>query len=304
MFLMEAMHWHHFRVELQQLRYAVAVAEERSFTRAAERCFVVQSALSHQIKALEGEIGVRLFARNSRRVELTPAGEAFVASARESLRAAERAVVDAAAAEGEVRGVLSLGMIPTVGAVDVPALLADFHAAHPAVRVRLRSGNSEEFLADIRAGALDVAFLGLPEGAPPDGVGLRELSRESLVAVLPAQHRLAGRTRLALADLADERFVDFPTGSSGRAQSDLAFSAAGLDRDVSFEVMSLPVIVDLIERGLAVGLLSASVLPADSSIVTAALTDGPRRVEYLAWDAFNPNPAAVAFLALVAKQSA
>ena len=91
---------YHGWVELQQLRYVVAIAEKRNFTRAAERCFVVQSALSHQIKALEKELGTALFVRSSRRVELTPAGEAFLTEARISLAAADRAV--AVAAEREI----------------------------------------------------------------------------------------------------------------------------------------------------------------------------------------------------------
>ncbi|WP_394275979.1 LysR family transcriptional regulator, partial [Luteococcus sp.] len=101
-------------MELQQMRYVVAIAEEKNFTRAAERCFVVQSSLSHQIKALEHELGVALFARSSRRVELTAAGEAFLVHARASLAAAERAVSEAAAANGQVRGTLTVGVIPTV----------------------------------------------------------------------------------------------------------------------------------------------------------------------------------------------
>ncbi|MDO5082885.1 LysR substrate-binding domain-containing protein [Arachnia propionica] len=283
-------------MELQQMRYAIAVAEERSFTKAAERCFVVQSALSHQIKALERELGVQLFARTSRRVELTPAGEAFVAAAREALQATERAMVDAAAAEGEVRGTLTLGVIPTVTAVDVPHVLAAFHAAHPAVRVRLRGGGSEQFISDIRAGQLDVAFLGLAESTPPQGVAFHELSHEALVAALPANHHLARRKRVKLEELADETFVDFPSGSAGRAQGDLAFEAAELQREVAFEAMTTDLILGLIRNELAVGILSAQVIPHDPGVVAVPLVDGPRRIEYLAWNDFNPSPATRAFL--------
>ncbi|WP_342762847.1 LysR family transcriptional regulator [Dermabacter hominis] len=283
-------------MELQQMRYAVAVAEERSFTRAAERCFVVQSALSHQIKALEQEIGVQLFARTSRRVELTPAGEAFVQAARQSLAAAERAVADAAAAGGEVRGSLSIGVIPTVTAIDVPHLLASFHTKHPAVRIALRTGGSKQFLGDIRSGQLDVAFLGLAESTLPHGVTTRELSRESLVAVLPAAHPLASSTHVTLEDLTHERFVDFPSGTAGRAQADLAFSAAGLQREVAFEAMTIDLILGLIRNGLATALLSAHVVPADHTLAAITVQDAPRRVEYLAWNDFNPSPATTAFL--------
>ena len=283
-------------MELQQLRYVVAVAEERSFTRAAERHFVVQSALSHQINALERELGVRLFARTSRKVELTAAGEAFVPGARASLEAAERAATDAAAATGQIRGDLTIGMIPTVTAVDVPAALREFRRAHPAVRIRLRGGGSDEFIAAIAAGAMDIAILGLADSAVPRGVATRVLARERLVAVVGTGHRFADRHRLRLTDLVDETFVDFPEGSPGRLPSDHAFAAAGLRREVAFEAMSTDLILDLVRQGLAVTLLSEAVVPAGRGLRTVAVTGGPTRIEYLAWSDFNPGPAALAFL--------
>ncbi|MFF8819174.1 LysR family transcriptional regulator [Leucobacter sp. NPDC015123] len=286
-------------MELQQMRYVVAVAEERNFTRAAERCRVVQSALSHQVKALERELGVRLFARTSRRVELTAAGEAFLSHARASLESAERAIADAASAAGEVRGTLTIGLIPTVTALDAPAALAEFHRSHPAVQIALRGGGSNEFIAAIAAGRMDIAVLGLPDDSPPKGVAHRELVRERFVAVVGEQHPLAGRGRVSLADIAEETFVDFPVSTPGRAQSDLAFEAAGVRREVAFEVMDMGIIVELIRHGLVVALLAPALVADMAGIATVELTDGPGRVEYLAWSEFNPSPAALAFLRTV-----
>lgn len=288
---------HHGLVEFQQLRYVIAVAEEGSFTRAAQRCHVVQSALSHQIKALEHELGVTLFARTSRRVELTAAGDAFLSAARSSLAAAERAATDAAAAAGRIRGTLVVGMIPTVTAIDIPAALSRFRAAHPQVRIQLRSGGSDTFMTAIANSEVDVAVLGLPDTAPPTGVSSRVLRRDRAVAVVSATHRLAGRRRLALADLADEPFVDFPEGAPGRIQTDLAFQQAGLARQVSFEAMSVELILDLVRHELAVALLPPGVVPESDRLVTIAVTAGPRRIQYLAWSSFNPTSAAQAFLA-------
>lgn len=281
------------------MRYVVAVAEERSFTRAAERCFVVQSALSHQIKALERELGVTLFARTNRRVELTSAGEAFLDAARASLDAAERAVVDAAAACGEIRGSLTVGLIPTVTAIDIPAALRRFRSEHPAVRVRLRGGGSDEFIAAIKEGRMDVALLGLADATPPRGVATRALATERLVAVVSSGHPLAGRKRLRLRDLADETFVDFPEGTPGRVQSDLAFGNVGVRRDVAFEAMGTDLILSLVRQGLAVAMLSPAVVPVQDDVRTVPVTDGPTRTEYLAWSDFNPSPAAQAFLDII-----
>lgn len=286
----------HGYMELQQMRYVVAIAEEGSFTRAAQRCFVVQSSLSHQVKALERELGVTLFARSSRRVELTPAGEAFVDAARVSLAAAERAAADAAAAMGEIRGTLTIGMIPTVTAIDVPAAIADFHRAHPQVRINLKDVNSDTSIASIIAGRMDVAVLGLPDTAAPEGVESRIVARERLVVVVHSGHRLARRKRLRLSELGEETFVDFPAGTPGRIQSDAAFDRAGVRREVAFEAMGPRLILDLVRHGLVVAMLAPAVVPDDPGVVAVAVEDGPVRVEYLAWSGFNPSPAALAFL--------
>ena len=274
----------------------MAIAEEQSFTRAAERCFVVQSALSRQIKSLESELGVRLFARTSRKVKVTPAGEAFVKQARLCLQAAERAKASAAAAHGQIRGSLTIGVIPTVTAVDIAAVLGAFRRSYPEVGVHVRTGGSDEFLRRIAAGQLDVGVLGLAEGVTPRGVQTRELSQERLVAVLSEGHRLAGRRRLRLKDLADEPFVDFPEGSSGREQSDLAFDRAGLRREVSFEVNTADLLTGLVRQGLGVALVAPNVAREAPGCVCIPVSDGPVRVEYLAWDSFNPSPAAQAFV--------
>lgn len=144
------------------MRYVVAVADTNSFTRAAERCLVVQSALSHQVARLERELGAKLFERTSRRVQLTPAGAAFLPYARQCLDTAERAAAEVATAVGEVRGRLAVGLIPTVAAVDVPGALREFHVSYPHVRISLRVGASEKLVDQVKQGEIDVAFLGLP----------------------------------------------------------------------------------------------------------------------------------------------
>lgn len=282
------------------MRYVVAVAETRNFTRAAERCDVVQSSLSHRIAGLERELGVKLFARSSRRVELTSAGEAFLAGARECLAAADRAATDAAAATGVVRGRLAVGVIVTTAAVDVPELLQRYRARYPDVRVVLRSGRSDDLAAAIRDGDLDIAFLGLPQGERPSGVETVVLDDDEHVLVVPAGHRLAGARRVTLREIAEETFVDFVGGSPARAQSDQAFAAAGLSRDVAYEAGVVELMTGLVARGLGVALLpSAFVRPLvadDPGLALVPVRDGPRRTEYLAWSPFNPGPATRAML--------
>ncbi len=280
------------------MRYVVAVAETSNFTRAAERCRVVQSALSHQIARLERELGARLFERTSRRVRLTPAGEAFLPAARQALDAAERARAEVAAAAGEIRGRLAVGAIPTVTAVDLATALHRFHLRHPQVRITLRSGGSEELTDQVREGVLDAAFLGLPLGVRPVGVQGRELARGDLVALVAPDHPLAGRSHAELSLLADEPFVDFPAGTAARAQSDAAFTAAGVRREVAFEITTPDFMTRLIRQGLGIGMLPAA-FAAGLGLPTVRLSDAPARVEHLVWN--HPSPAAKAFLDALAE---
>ncbi|MEU4622334.1 LysR family transcriptional regulator [Actinoplanes sp. NPDC023801] len=285
-------------MELQQMRYVVAVAETNSFTRAAERCLVVQSALSHQIARLERELGTRLFERTSRRVRLTLAGQAFLPVAQQCLDAAERAVAEVAAAIGEVRGRLTVGLIPTVAAVDIPSALHAFHNKYPQVRIGLRVGSSEQLIEQVKAGAIDLAFLGLPVTTRPEGVASKQLAHDRLVAVVAPDHPLAAETEIDLARLATEAFVDLPAGTAGRAQSDLAFASAGVHRQVAFEVTTVDILMlRLIRENLAVALLASMYTPHLTGIATVPVRDAPTRIEHLIWNRSSLTPAARAFLA-------
>lgn len=278
------------------MRYVVAVADTGNFTRAAEQCLVVQSALSHQIARLERELGARLFDRTSRRVRPTPAGEAFLPAARQALDAADRARQEVAAASGQVRGRLTIGAIPTVTAIDLPAVLKQFHQLHPEVRISLRSGGSEELTERVRHGTLDVAFLGIPVGAQPKGVHGRELARGELVAAVAPEHALATEELVDLRRLSDEPFVDFPPGSAARAQTDEAFSAAGIRREVAFEVTTVDFMARLIRQGLGIGMLPAAFAAELPHLSFLQVRDAPARMEILIWSRFPPSPATTAFL--------
>ncbi|MGW0733954.1 LysR family transcriptional regulator [Streptomyces sp. NPDC002851] len=285
-------------MDLQQMRYVIAVAETNSFTRAAERCLVVQSALSHQIARLERELGARLFERTSRRVRLTPAGAAFLPAARQCVDAAERAAAEVAAAVGEVRGRLAVGLIPTVAAVDIPAALREFRQEYPHVRIGLRVAASEDLVEQVKQGSIDVAFLGLPTTARPQGVAAHELARDRLVAVVAPDHPLADESAVDLQRLSSEVFVDLPAGTAGRTQSDLAFSAAGRTRDVAFEVTTVDVLMNrLVEQGLGIAMLPSAYVPQLTGVTTIEVTDAPTRVEYVIWSRVGRAPAATAFLA-------
>ncbi|MGW2489038.1 LysR substrate-binding domain-containing protein [Streptomyces sp. NPDC001606] len=182
-------------MELRQLSYFVAVAEELHFGRAAEKLHIVQSAVSQQIQRLERELGAALFDRSPRRVRLTEAGERLLPEARTVLAAAEKARAAVAAPAG-----LRLGTSTGLG-THLDRVLAGFAERAPDVAVDLFSLPVAERLARVADGRLDAAFVRAAE--PPPGVRVLPLWPDPLVAALPAAHPLAARAEIDLADLAD-----------------------------------------------------------------------------------------------------
>lgn len=284
------------------MRYVVAVADTGGFTRAAERCLVVQSALSHQIAKLEKELGARLFERTSRRVRLTAAGAAFLPAARQALDAAERARAEVAAATGEIRGALTIGTISTVTAVDLPGVMRTYHQAHPQVRVVLQVNRSERTVVEVREGTMDVAFIGALHSFEARGVREHVLARGEHVAILPPGHPLADSGPTDLRRLSREVFVDFGSGTAARAQTEEAFGAAGLQRDVAFEVSSVELMISFVRSGLGIALLPNAFVRQLSGVRVLPVRDAPVREERLIWSAGRPSPAASAFLAQLGVQ--
>ncbi len=285
-------------MNLKQLEFAVALAEEGNFTRAAARCHVVQSALSHQIAHLEQELGTPLFERLPRQVRTTEAGEALLVHARQVLASLRRLRADVAAVSGEVRGLLAIGQISSLTDIDVVALLAAFQHTHPQVEFQLRVDKSETLIEQVQARVLDVALVGLAPSAQLDGVCQQVLLEEDLVAVLAPGHRLARRRRLALADLQDEPLVDFPHGTGARRQTDDAFTAAGLPHAVRFEVNLMELVERFVRQGLAIGIVPVSIAAGFQQVVQVPLQPTPSRRVHLVWQRL-PTPAARAFVQAV-----
>jgi DNA-binding transcriptional LysR family regulator len=243
-------------MDLRQLEIFEAVAEELSFTRAAQRLYAAQSTVSAAVQALEHELGATLFDRSTRRVALTAVGEAALVEARAAIAAADRMRTVAAESAAGVRGRVRVGVISNVGDLDLPGLFGEFHRSHPFVGLRLVTSpeGSTGLLEDLARARIDVAFVGLP---PEDLVGLDvvELVRTRFVALLPADHPLAGRRTVGLAELADEPFVDAPEGFGHRVRLDRAFAAADLVRVIRTEVADLATVPAYVRAGLGVAVV-------------------------------------------------
>jgi DNA-binding transcriptional LysR family regulator len=195
-------------MELRQLRYFVAVAEELHFRRAAERLHVAQPAISEQIRKLEQELGVKLFDRSPRNVALTTSGTALLERARHVLREANVAQQAARGARDHATMRLSIGYLPDSLPASVPRALQHLAAAAPSVQVDVRTGAAFRLIEEVRERRLDAAVTSLP--APTNGLRVTPLGEQRAVAVLPEAHSQAVHSAVALNRLAPDRLVVLP----------------------------------------------------------------------------------------------
>ncbi|MGH3311029.1 MAG: LysR family transcriptional regulator [Streptomyces sp.] len=284
-------------MELHQLRYVLAIAKAGSFTRAAEELFLAQPSLSVQVRKLEKELGVALFQRLGRRVELTPAGEAFLAHVEPALFHLEQARTQAAVRAVD-RSCVSIGALPSVGATLLPDLMAEYRAAHPTVEVLLTEHNvSSEFERMVQTGKLDLAITRAPLALP--GVTGRILVREPMLAMLPPKHPLAHKSTVDLAQLAGDEYVGMRRGHGLRELMDTVCLRAGFSPRVTVETGQLSVLCGMVRSGVGV-----SVVPrlAATGYPTAVSLDDPsaRRELGVIWrKGSRLTPAASAFLELL-----
>jgi DNA-binding transcriptional LysR family regulator len=282
-------------MELRQLRYLVALAEERNFTRAAEREHIAQPALSQQIRRLESDAGVTLVERTTRRVALTEAGELLAVRARRILAELDAARVDLQALTGIQTGHVLIGAIHTMGPVDLSLALGAFHHRHPGVELTVREEASEELAELLRVDELDLAFLSVTERIESHGIGFHPLVTEELVAIVPRNHRLGGRRRVRMAELAGERFIAFREGARLRELLISAGHAAGFEPEIALESNESQLIRRLVARELGVALVPRSDAGADPELSVATLIEPAlTRDITLAWREGRRHPPATA----------
>lgn len=247
------------RVELRHLRYFIAVAEELSFTNAAQRLHIAQPPLSTQIQQLERELGVQLFDRSRRAIRLTPAGEALLVEARRLVVGVDQTLLGVQRiGRGEV-GRLTLGFVPSASNTTLPAVLRAYRRSHPDVEIYLREMPPDDLVRAVHARGVDLGLLYLPFEDP--ALEVRVVTREPLIAALPDDHPLA-RRRLRVADLAQEPFI-LPAQHRMPgllAQVNNACRAAGFaPRAVQKDIWLVQTILALVASGIGVALVPSSV---------------------------------------------
>jgi DNA-binding transcriptional LysR family regulator len=280
-------------MELRQAQAFVTIVDEGHVGRAAQRLHVTQPTLSRQIAALERSLGVPLFDRSRRALSLTPAGEAFAVGARDLVRRADEVVATARRAHRGELGVLRIGFVQSATFEALPGLLGPFRAKWPSVRIEVTAMTTLRQLAALADDALDVGLLRPPSVREP-WLASRTWSHDPLLVALPGDHRLASRTRVSLADLAEESFVLYGR-ESGPAVHDRII---GFCRDAGFsprivqEAVDVQTIVALVAAGLGVSLLIAPTPRTDeSSVVYRPLVEElPPWEMSLAWSHDNQSP--------------
>jgi DNA-binding transcriptional LysR family regulator len=291
-------------MELHQLEYFVAVAEEASFTRAASRVHVAQPGVSAQVRRLESELGQQLLDRSGRSVRLTEVGSAVLPFARAALDAVANARLAVDDLAGLVRGQVTVGMVSGCALPVLAELLAGFHDRHPGVAIALVEDNSDRLVERLRDGRLDLALIGWAEQTPAD-IDSVVLVDEELVAAVAPGHPLAsagagaeadaGTGAITIRQLRDLPLVSLPRGTGVRAALDAACAAAGFTPRIVFEASALPMVVELAGRGLGLAVVPASI-PNGPGILRITDPQLRSRLE-LAWRcAPAANPAARALI--------
>lgn len=258
-------------MELRDLTAFVTAVELGGMTRAAERLHLVQSAVSQAVRRLERETGVTLLERRPGGVRPTEAGAVLARHSRSILNAVERAGDEMAAFRGLDVGTVRIGLLPTTTPLLLVPLLGRLKTAHPGLRPRVEEGMADELLDRLRLGDLDLAVILLPVDAP--GLELVELARVDAVVAHGPSHRLVGRRRVRLADLAAENWVSFPPGNPGRRWLDDASTPAGFRPRVVAEVDTLAHLKACVEAGLGLAMVPAAAVELERRIGRVGTVD-------------------------------
>ena len=246
-------------MELRHLQHIVALSEEGSFTKAAQRVHIVQSGLSASIKELEQELSSRLVERTTRKVAFTETGRQFVDHARATLAALDAGIQAVRSQDGVIRGRLRVGILQSLGPyLDLPLLLKRFRTAYPEVEISARALNFNAIPALVRSGDIDLSFHPIVGRSDFPGLQVIPYAQDSLVAICSRTLALGTTKSVLLCTLAKEVFVDLTVERALRRLIDQAFAEHHLKRNTVFEVSDIPTALQFVEKGLGVAVVPSA----------------------------------------------
>ncbi len=293
-------------MQIRQLEYFVAVAEQLNFTKAAKQFFISQTAVTLQIKALEDELGVLLFNRTNRKVELTPAGKTFLDDARAILRRTRDAVNRAQKADTGLTGHLSFGYIKGYEKTFLSDILADFHTNYPNISLALTRENVAELYDGIFSGTLDIIFNILYSFDDMEDMKEMEylvLKEYPLLAVMSVSHPLAHRSSIRREDLKGYPLVDIKKNENRYGETRTiagAFASAGITPEVSYVSDDIETSILAVAAGLGYALLPSYItdhIAIREKVIAIPIEGEERQLPIIAaWNKENKNPARIKFL--------
>ncbi len=275
-------------VLLRDLDWLLALAEHQHVTDTAAVLGTSQPTLSRALARVEAELGTRVFERAPGGVHVTPSGEIVIDAARDLTTRFRQLLSDLGTALDPDTGVVRLAFLDSIATSLVPRVLRAFHEHAPRVRVLLSQEPAHEMVDDLGSGAVDLA---ITSARPPGRHGWHPLQEERLVLVVPAGHRLRGRRRVRLSELADEELVTTPVGFGFRTLVDALLLDAGVSPTVSFESQDLATIEGLVAAGLGVAIVPEAFAGQSGTRGLAIAGDAARRTIGLAWRTDRPLPA-------------
>jgi DNA-binding transcriptional LysR family regulator len=246
-------------MELRHLRTIAAVARHRSLTKAGEELFLTQSAISQQIRRLEQELGVEVFRRTSRSVEITAEGSVILGYAERVLAEVDGLHLELEELTGLLRGQLRIGGVYPTGPYDLFGMLADFRAAHPGVEIHMVEDTQDDVLAALGADELDCAFSALDPEALGDEFAATLLWQEEIVVALPPGHPLCSRARITFEQLAAEDLIAYRENSALRRRLERSMGERGLEPRNAFICTEMAAVRGLASKGLGVAVIPLSV---------------------------------------------
>lgn len=282
-------------MDLRELRSFVAVARTRSFSRAAASLYLGQPAVSQHVRRLEAELGLDLFARTTRAVELTDAGRAFLPRVERALAELDGGVAEVDAVRGLLRGHLRIGAMQWLDPYDLPRTLAAFHREHPGIEITVLEEPTTAMVQAVLDESIDAAYVPLGEHR---GLAAHELFTDDLVLIVARDSELAARRGIRFTALREEPFVFLREGSGLRRIIEQAAQAAGFTPRASLETNELARVFALVAAGLGVSVVSRTVAQrAHPDVALVPLRPTPRRTVGLVWrDGRRQPPAARAFI--------
>jgi LysR family transcriptional regulator, cyn operon transcriptional activator len=291
-------------MELRHLRYFVSLADCLSFTRAAERVHVTQSTLSHQIKQLEDELGQPLFERIGKRVVTTEAGELFLGYASRALREVDQGLALLKPGAGDLTGQVRIGATHTFNIGLIPECVALFLTRHPTVKVRIDELSADEIDKRLRAGELDIGIAYRPTG--PTDLWFEPLYNEEMVLAVSDAHPLAGRKRIRMVELHQQRLVLMPDYFATRTLLEECFKACGAEPVVVAEMSTIAPMLGLVLRAQIGAIVAINAVPVGISGLQMIPIESPTpiRTPGILWRLEGEKAAPVQSFAVIVRKTA